>query len=170
MAAADWLIIELSEQSDGCTYSEIVTNIHNLFGEDVEFFIPTYQEKMGSYTSSCTLFDGYVFIKDTEDIRSSLLDLHDYRMFSKVLESHGHAHTINSNDIGIMKRKLKKSIKRKISIGSKVKILEGIFSNLPGEVVGIDDGGKKIMVRIKTLSREMIAPLPSTSVVEELVI
>jgi transcription antitermination factor NusG len=68
-----------------------------------------------------------------------------------------------------MKRRLKKSIKRKINIGSKVKVLEGIFSNLPGEVVGIDDEGKKIMVKIKTLSREMIAPVPSTSVEEILI-
>jgi transcription antitermination factor NusG len=169
MSTGKWLIIELSEQLEGFSYSDISQNVKNLFGERVEYFIPVYQEKMGSYTSTCTLFDGYVFVKDSPGIRACLPYLRDYRMFSKALGCGGRIQTVDSTVIGVMKRRLKKSTKRNLDIGSKVKVLEGIFSNLVGEVVGVDDGGKRIMVKIKTLSREMIAPVPSTSIEEILV-
>jgi transcription antitermination factor NusG len=41
-------------------------------------------------------------------------------------------------------------------------VLDGVFKNLVGEVIGIEDHGKRIMVRIKRISREIIAPIPAT--------
>lgn len=43
-----------------------------------------------------------------------------------------------------------------------VKVLDGIFKNLIGEVMCVEDDGKKIMVKIKRISREIIAPIPAT--------
>lgn len=166
MSINRWMILELSEQGISLSYSEIVACIKELFGDDVDFFLPVRQEKMGSYTSTCSLFDGYAFIRDGEKTRSCLINLKDFRAFSKVLSCRGHIQTVDSNAIGVLKRKLDKALKKSLGIGSKVKVLEGVFSNLVGEVVGIDDGGKKITVKIKTLSREMIAPVPSTSIEE----
>jgi len=166
MLANKWLILEISEQNSGLSYTEIVSNIKELFGSGVDYFIPEYQEKMGSYTSTCALFEGYVFIRDGEETRDRLTNIRDFRIFAKALECRGRLQTVSSSDIGVLKRKLNKATKKKLSIGSRVKVLEGIFSNLIGEVVGIDEDGKKVMVRIKTLSREMIAPVPSTSIEE----
>lgn len=168
MSVGNWIILELSELSEGLSYAELVHQIQELFGEKIEFFIPVYQEKMGSYTSTCTLFEGYVFVRDESSVRNSLAYIRDFKVFEKALSCHGRLQTIDSNAIGVMKRKLNKAVKRKLSLGSRVKVLEGIFSNLIGEVVGVDEGGKKIMVKIKTLSREMIAPVPSTSIEEVL--
>lgn len=163
-----WIIIELSEQGDGLHYREIEHNVKELFGARADYFIPVYQEKMGSYTSTCSLFEGYVFIRDTEEVRLNLSNIRDFRVFAKALECCGRLQTVDSNAIGVLKRKLNKAVKRKLEMGSKVKVLEGIFSNLVGEVVGVDDSGRRIMVRIKTLSREMIAPVPSTAIEEVL--
>jgi len=44
----------------------------------------------------------------------------------------------------------------------KIRVLEGVFKNLKGEVISIEDNGKKVMIRIKRLTREIIAPIPST--------
>ena len=166
MPVGNWIILELSELSDGLSYLALVNHVREMFGDETEYFIPVYQEKMGSYTSTCTLFEGYVFVRDSSSVRASLAYLRDFKVFEKVLSCHGKLQTIDSNAIGVMKRKLNKAVKRKLSMGCRVKVLEGIFSNLIGEVVGVDDGGKKIMVKIKTLSREMIAPVPSTSIEE----
>lgn len=161
---SQWLILELSEQGEATGYNDLECFIRDIFGDKVEYFIPVHQERMGSYVSSSTLFEGYIFIKDNPEIRNKLGDIRDCRVFSKVLCTHSRLHTIPSRTIGVLRRRLKNSIKKKMSPGTQVKILEGIFESLSGEVISIEDEGKKVMVRIKTISREIIAPVPCTSI------
>jgi transcription antitermination factor NusG len=166
MSPGKWFIIEISEQGEGASYSELASNIKDLFGEDADFFIPTYQEKMGSYLSAYSLFDGYVFVRDGDKIRERLVNLRDFKVFAKVLECRGHYEMLGSHEIGSLKRKLAKASRKKLCVGSSVKILEGMFSKMTGEVVEINKEGKVAMVRIKTLSREWLAPIPVTSIEE----
>lgn len=164
MADNQWLVIELSEQGESAGYAELENALTETVGS--EYFIPVHHEKMGSYVSTSVLFEGYVFVRDSSNARTQLDDLRDSRYFSRVLENQGRPQTVDSRAIGVLKRKLKNSTKKKMKIGTKVKVLEGIFENLVGEVVGDEDGGKKVIVKISRLSRQMIAPLPATSVVE----
>lgn len=162
MATSDqWYIIELNDSIEGLAYRDIEAAILTTFG-DVDYFIPIHNEKMGSYTSTSTLMEGYAFIKDGEGIRENMLNLRESKIFSKVLVQSGKYQTISSTEIRSLRAKLKNSLKRKFSEGTKVKILEGIFKNLIGEVIGVEDDGKRIMVKIKRISREMIAPIPAT--------
>jgi transcription antitermination factor NusG len=160
-----WLILELNELGESCNFAELNYTLNDMLGVDVEYFIPIHSEKMGSYTSTSVLFEGYVFVKDSNLARQKLDNLKDYKIFSRILESGGRFQTVSSRTIGVLRRKLKASIHKKVKAGTRVRILDGIFENLVGEVVSIEDNGKKMMVRIKRLSREIIAPLPSTSVV-----
>jgi transcription antitermination factor NusG len=158
---SNYLILEIGENSDSVEYRDIEAAIITVFGE-VDYFIPIYHEKIGSYTSSSVLMEGYVFVKDTPTVRDCLANLRDQRIFSKVLCRGSHFETVSSTAIAVLKRKLKYSLKRRYSVGDKVKVLDGIFKALEGEVISVDDGGKTIMVKIKRMSREMIAPVPAT--------
>jgi len=166
MAESRWIIIALSEVGDRAGYEEIENAIVCIFGEDSDYFIPIYHEKMGSYTSTSILFEGYVFVKDSFYIRENIPYVREHRIFSGALENRRKIQTVDSKTIGRLRRKLKNSTKKKIKPGSMVRVTGGIFENLVGEVVSMEDGGKKVMVKIKRLSREMIAPIPSTSMRE----
>lgn len=157
-----WLILELNDNFEDISYQEIEVAIIMAFGDGVDYFIPIYHECVGSYTTTSILMEGYAFVKDCPEIRQNINNLQEHKIFSRVLNYSGRYQTVNSNIIGGLKRKLKNSLKRKFSAGTKVQVLEGVFKNLIGEVIGIEDSGTKIMVRIKRISREIIAPIPST--------
>lgn len=164
MAITDsqWIIIELNDAVENVEYQDIEAAIFSTYGDGIEYFIPIYHEKMGSYTSTSTLMEGYIFVKDCDQVRDNMINLKENRIFSKALIQSGRYQTISSTVIRGLKNQLKGSLKRKFEEGSKVKILEGIFKNLIGEVVCVEDDGKTIMVRIKRISREILAPIPAT--------
>lgn len=162
MAVANWLILELCDFIDNISYKDIESALTVTFSDGIEYFIPMHYEEMGSYTSTSTLMDGYVFVKDCPEARNCLANMKDQRLFSKVLCKKGQFITVNSRVIAGLKHKLSNSLKRKFVPGANVKILGGVFKNLIGEVIGIEDKGLKIMVKIKRRSREMIAPIPAT--------
>ena len=159
---SEWLIIQLSDYSDNVGYKEIEGAIKAVFGYNTDYFIPIHYESMGSYVSTSCLVDGYVFIRDSSSVRSSVMNVCESRFFTCILHREGKYQTINSHVIAGMKKKLKSSLKRKYNLLDKVRILEGVFKNLVGEVIGIEDEGKKIFIKITRISREMIVPVPST--------
>lgn len=162
MKSDRWLILELDDAFEDVSYRDIKVALVTVFGEGVDYFIPIHHESMGSYTSTSVLIEGYVFIKDCLEARQGINNLHESRVFSGALFYSGKYQTVNSEIIKNLKRKLRNSLKKKMTNGTKVLILGGIFKNLTGEVIGIEDNGKKIMVKIKRISREIIAPIPST--------
>lgn len=157
-----WLILELSEMAEDVDYFEIESAILNIFGDYVDYFIPIHHERMGSYISTSVLIEGYAFIRDSTKVRESLTNLQETRVFSGALFFSGKYQTVTSDTIGSLRKKLKNSLKRKYVVGMKVIVLEGVFKNLKGEVISIEDNGKKVMIKIKRLTREIIAPIPST--------
>lgn len=156
-----WLILELDDSFEDISYREIEAAIYSVFGE-VDFFIPINHEIMGSYTSTSILIEGYAFVRDCPEVRQNLSNLKEQRVFSSVLCYSGKYQTIDSNCIKSLKIKLKKSLKIKFCIGSKVRVLDGVFKNLIGEVINIEDEGKQVIIKIDRISREIIAPIPST--------
>ena len=163
MAKSDqWLILELDDAFEDINYRDIKVALITVFGYEVEYFIPIHHECMGSYTSTSVLMEGYVFIKDCLEARLGLNNLYESKIISRALFYSGKYQTVNSEVIRNLKKKLRNSLKKKMTNGTKVLILGGIFKNLIGEVIGVEDSGKKIMVKIKRISREIIAPIPST--------
>lgn len=157
-----WLILELNDTLENTSYREIEAAIITTFGDNVEYFIPIYHENVGTYISTSVLMEGYAFIKDCLEVRNNIPNLREHRVFSKVLCYSGKFQTVTSDIIVNLKKKLKSSLKRRFPVNSRVKILEGIFKNLIGDVVSVEENGRIIMVRIKRLSREIIAPIPAT--------
>jgi transcription antitermination factor NusG len=154
--------LELNDFIDNINYQDIENALLNTFGENIDYFIPIYHEEIGSYTSTSTLMDGYVFLKFEPCIQEKMINFRDQRIFSKILCKKGKYSTLNSRVIAGLKNKLKNTLKKRFAPGAKVKILDGVFKNLVGEVIGIEDQGRKIVVKIKRISREIIAPIPAT--------
>jgi transcription antitermination factor NusG len=157
-----WLILEVNEMSDNVPYKDMARAITSVFGDDIDFFVPIHHEQMGTYNSTCTLMEGYAFVRDTPEVRENIVYFHEQRVFSNILSQGGKYQTINSRAIGVLKKKLHASMKRRFEVGKKVKVLEGVFKNLIGEVVSIEENGKQIMIRIQRISREILAPIPAT--------
>jgi transcription antitermination factor NusG len=166
VAVSEWIIIELNEHSDSAGYPELKAAVQSIFGVDVDFFIPKHHEEMGSYISTNTLFDGYVFVKDCEDVRNNLPNVKESRFFQGVLKQGGKISTVDSHVIGGLRKKLKNSLKKKFKTGANVKILDGIFQNLVGSVISTEDNGRIVNIQIRCMSREIIAPVPTTCVEE----
>ena len=162
----DWYILELSEYGETIPYKEIIVSIQNIFGQDVEYFLPIYHEQMGSYESTNVLFEGYAFVKDSDDVRDNLSSLKDSRNFSGLLRSCGKVQMLSSYVIGGLRRKLKNSLNKKFQPGVKVKINEGIFQNLEGVIQTLEDDGRVANIKIVCLSREILAPIPTTCIEE----
>lgn len=164
MASSDWFILELSDNIDNPGFCEIKSAIIEIFGESIEYFIPIHHEQTGTYTSTSTYIPGYVFIKDCEGARSAASNIKDNRLFNRILIRNGRFNLVSSAVVAGLKKRLKNSLKKNYLPGTKVKICEGPLKNLIGEVVSMEDGGLNVVVRIQRLSREIIAPIPSTLV------
>lgn len=162
---ADWIILQLSDSIENPEYRDIHGALVKAFGDHAEFFIPIHHEKVGSYTSTCTLFQGYVFVKDGHEVREALSTVTDNRLFQGPLrKADGKIHTERSTVVASLRRRLTNSLKSKIPIGSLVKISEGPLKDLVGQVVGIEDGGHVVVVKVRRYSRDILAPIPATLV------
>jgi len=166
MAKSRWLIVELSEQGESASYDQLEKTLEHILGPGVDFFIPVHKEVMGSYTSMSVLFENYIFVKDCEDSRRRFDEIKECRYFHRILNTNGKVSTIDAQVVGSLKRKLLGLSKREYDVGTNVKIIDGIFQNMTGEILGIEDNGRKAVVRVKTYSREIIAPMPATNLVE----
>ncbi len=156
-----WLILELNDAYEDVGYRDIKVAIITVFGDEVDYFIPIHHERMGSYTCTSVLMEGYAFVKDCLEVRQRINNLYESKLFVGALFYSGKYQTVKEDVIKGLKKKLKNSLSKRMSNGTKVLILGGIFKNLEGEVIGVEDEGKKMMVKITRISREMIAPIPS---------
>jgi transcription antitermination factor NusG len=163
---SDWYILEINELGETASYPELIAALQSIFGHNVEFFIPIYHEQMGSYVSTSVLFEGYIFVKDSEEVRANQSNIKGAHYFSGFLKMGGKIQTLSSREIGILRRKLKNSLNKKIRAGVKVKVHEGTFQNLVGEVLSLENEGRIANIKIVCLSREIIAPIPTTCIEE----
>jgi transcription antitermination factor NusG len=159
--SSQWLVLQLNEDHPA-EYREIESAIQTAFGSKADYFIPVSNEKMGSYLTTSVLIDGYAFIKDSNAVRCNIENLLDQKIFTGVLSNCGKYQTVDAKVIRELKKKLKNSFKKQYEIGERVKVLDGVLKNLIGEVVGEEDDGKKVIIRVTRISREIIAPVPAT--------
>ena len=166
VATSDWVIIEVSDAYDNPSFKELELAIHEVFGDKIEYFIPIFQKTIGSYVSTSVLMQGYVFVKDCDFVRAKLPNVRDTRLFLGALVYGGKIQTIDALTIASLRRRLTNSLKKKLRPGTSVRVCDGALKGLIGEVVSLEEGNQTVLVRIKRLSRELLAPVPSTLVEE----
>jgi transcription antitermination factor NusG len=159
-----WAIIELSHVGEKKSIPDITTFIRNSLGDGAEIFIPQVSFTRRDSTMTICLMEGYVFVEASLP-PANYLFLEDLPYFERVLtrdEPEGRFLCYVDQDvIDDLKRKLAVQIQREIKIDDHVLIVEGVYSELEGRVLGLTCNGEKATVHIEDLkSMEVIVELP----------
>lgn len=163
-AYSKWIVVQLNDTVEIPEYREIEAAVQEVFGEGIDYFIPIHCQKVGTYTSSSILIPGYIFVKDTDKAREFLGNMGSNRILTGALVLDNKIQTVSSVVIAGLRRRLRNSLKKNFKPGIKVRICDGALKNLVGEVVGMEDEGLNVMVRVNRLSRDILAPVPATLV------
>jgi len=134
-----WLIVELTEDCDLKENAEsVVQQLKGLCGDGVEYFLPLYTEYVRDKPVRIVLFEGYIFIRVTEEITdSSFKDRTEH--ISGPLMCGGRCQYLKNREINGFKSELKKGLKDKIpKKGQTVIPKVGDYKNLEGVVLSVD--------------------------------
>lgn len=154
------MIIELAED---VTFEEHVFEIERhiiqLFGNDSEYFIPIYQERVQDKIVSLVLFEGYFFIKSSDYVINISNDIYN-EYFKGVMKKRDKVIEISGIKINEFKGEILEKLK-KITPKKKQRVMPkiGVFSDLEGEVISIDKRKFIVTVRFKYTTRVIDAPI-----------
>lgn len=140
---------------------------------DIEYYLPTITtvRKWSDRKKKVTepLIRGYIFVYCNEKERYEALQ-HDSILNTVCFE--GKPARIPDWQIENLKRLLSENrevfIRDMIPLGTKVKIVEGPFAGVIGQVCQSDEDGKLLGITIDLLRRSVLVRLPKESVVKEL--
>jgi len=155
-----WIIVELSDDITFSEYSDAIEyQIKKELGTNVEYYIPLYREQIQDKAISFVLFEGYFFIKFTEDILSHLDELHS-EYIKGPLRKNSQCREISGKKINDFNTEIKKKLrnlmpKKKQRVVPKI----GVFSNLEGEVISVDKKKLIAMVKFEYATRVVEAPI-----------
>jgi hypothetical protein len=155
-----WAILELAEDITFEDYSEAIeSDILQLFGKNVQYFIPVYSEEINGNVVSDILFDGYFFIKISDDFINKIDNIKSDNI-KGVMKKNSKIIEINGSKINEFKKEMYDKLlslapKRKQLISPKI----GILSNLKGEVLSVNKRNMTFLARFKCSSRIVEAPV-----------
>ena len=154
-----WVIVELADEITFEDNSEVIEHdVIQLFW-DLPYFIPVYSEEINGEAVSITLFDGYFFVKLSDDIvvnQDNLKTEHIKGIMkrnSKIVEISGTK--INEFKVELKNKLLSLAPQRKQLISPKI----GILSNLKGEVISVNKKKLIFHARFKCSTRLIEAPV-----------
>jgi hypothetical protein len=157
-----WLVLSLSEETELKEhYNTIEYEVRDIFGSDIDYFIPMYKEQVGAKEVCLVLFDGYLFVSEPK----KGFDNVDFSRMRTIhlrppLSSGGAYNYVKNRSINGFKRELKKKIKSMVpQVNQMVIPKEGVFKDLEGTVVSINKKDMTLMVRFETSSRIVEAPV-----------
>lgn len=158
--AGDWLILELYDDVDlGGLFNNIENDILNIFGEATDYFIPVYSEKVREKCVCINLFDGYVFVKESDTTEDSLSKMKSEYIKGTLSGPKGLLKVKNEN-INSFKKKLEHKIKGMVPTkGQRVIPRVGTFKNMEGKVISVNKTKLIARVLFEKSSRVVEAPI-----------
>lgn len=155
----EWFSIMLRDDCNLCEdYKIIQYEIESVFGDSVEYFIPLYIEEVSKKPVGIELFDGYVFIKKSEEVDESCFTKKQSCLDTLVKRRRGRV--ITNRDINRFKTELKHRLKNKLpNKGDKIMVYEGTFKNMKGKVLSVDKKNKSTRVEFRKKTRVVEATL-----------
>ena len=125
-AKSTWNIIELAEDISFEEHSDAIErHICVVFGDDTEYFVPFYKEKIHEKVVSLVLFEGYFFVRSMQEV----LDYPDKfrcEYFKGPMRKRQAVVTIPGVKINELKNELKLKLKARIPKRKQKVILGGI--------------------------------------------
>jgi len=164
MTDKKWVIMELSYQGEQKTPEELALLLRGQLGGGADIFIPAVTFSRRNSTVTICLMEGYFFIEASLPT-STYFDLEDTTYVRKVLtrdESKGRfLYYVDQAMIDDLKSRLKEQTVRNIQVGDMVKVVEGPYSKLSGEILSLVEGEDRALIHIVDLkSMEVIVELP----------
>jgi hypothetical protein len=155
-----WNIIELAEDITFEEHSDVIErHIPNMFGADIEYFVPFYKQKINEKIVSLILFEGYFFVRSTESVLIYPDKFHD-EYIKGPMKKNRMVVEIFGTKINELKEELKLKLKQSYPKRKQIVIPKiGTFSNLEGEVVSVDKKNLVAIVRFKYSTRIVDAPI-----------
>jgi len=155
-----WAIFQLKEECDIAeNYEAIEQELKSTFGEEIEYFIPVYREKIDRSSVGLTLFDGYIFIRFNSS-QECVCNPGEYRYLEGPLMKGGKISYARDKEINILRSNLYKKLQKRFPRrGQTIIPKSGTFKNLEGKVVGIDRKNRVVRVLFKQSSREVCADI-----------
>jgi len=159
-----WMTLVLSETTLLLeSYKIIEKDLQEIFGDDVKYFLPIYIEKTNNNVVGFQLFEGYVFVKQSEISRVEVFTKKTEHL-DKVLYRGSNPYFVTNRDINKFKTKLKlELVKRLPRKGSRVLVNDGTFKNQEGIVLSVNKREKTAIVEFHKRTRVVSAKLSVVS-------
>lgn len=158
-----WVVVELSHQGEKKTPQELRSVIGQYIGEEVEIFIPALTFKRRETHVTMYILEGYIFIASGLPT-SKYFDIEDNVNVACVLtndEASGRYLCYVENDVvEDLKEQLREQAAMTLKKGDKVRIKEGAYAELDGEILDILDDDRAMVHVTDLQSMEIIIELP----------
>lgn len=160
-----WVVLELTRLGEKEKPEDLLEILKNeVDDDDVEIFIPAKTFIRKNNRTSVTLMEGYVFFSGGKPA-SFYFDLEDMPQISKVLTKDDNTGRyikyLPDNEIQTLKDKLQVLTVSHIEEGDRVDIIDGVYKNLEGVVLGFNVSTEYALVQIIGLvSLETVVELP----------
>lgn len=161
-----WIAIELSRMGEAKVEDGVLEDTLRAdlgIGPDFPIFIPAITYTKGKRKFTIQLMEGYVFVA-TGLPETAYFDLERKPYVNQVMSSNSGPHkirvlsTIPDKKIEELRRQFKELVSSDIEIHDKVRVIEGTYRMLEGEVLGKD--GEDAFVEIELRSLRVIATVP----------
>ena len=159
--ASEWMILALNgdDEETHSRYDLIEAEILRVFGENVEFFIPSFVEKVKDRAVGMDLMTGYVFVQRTAESETAFVE-NPSPYFKCEMRSGSRSDVIKGDTINGYKKKLLEEIKGKApKKGDTVIPKVGTFKSMEGTVVSVSKDRRTATVIFKRASRIVQAPV-----------
>jgi transcription antitermination factor NusG len=156
-----WMILEVNDDGENLydRYELLESELIRIFGEEVQFFIPAYIEKIKDKIVGVDLIGGYLFVEKKHESESAIAVMTSPYIKGRMAEG-GRSGFITGANINEYKKKMLDYIKNMApKKGSLVIPKVGTFKNLEGKVVSVARDRKSATVMFKRSSRVVTAPV-----------
>jgi transcription antitermination factor NusG len=155
------MILEVNDDGESLyeRYEFLESELIRVFGEETQFFIPAYIEKVKDKVIGIDLIGGYLFVEKTVSSDSAVAGMSSPYIKGRMSEG-AKSCTMTGASINNYKRKLLESIKNLApKKGAVVVPKVGTFKSLEGKVISVARDRKSARVLFKKSSRIVQAPV-----------
>jgi len=163
-----WIAVELTPLGEAKVEDgSLAGSLRADLGVDESFpvFIPAVTFSKGNRKVTIHLLEGYVFVPSglTE---TTYFGLERKPYIGRVMSSQTGPHKIRTpsvipdSRVAEMRGQLRKMVASDIEVGEQVRVTEGTYRSLEGQVVGMDPGGEAAFIHVRLRSLERITLIP----------
>jgi hypothetical protein len=155
-----WIIVQLHESTSLAEhYEQIGHTIGEVLGPDTQYFIPIYHERVQGKNVSFVLCEGYIFVLRTESTIQNIFRLKSEHIRGPLFFN-GSLRLVTGQRINRLRQDMQDRIRALIpEKGQRVIPKVGVFKNLEGEVLSVDQKKLVAIVRFTQPSRIVDAPI-----------